>query len=86
LRSSRAGTNLSRVPRVPYPEDKQLIDGHFNQARGFEVSEALEKARANQRRFSDWLRSEGRTSIASRLNSGQQLFEELKEDFRAFGE
>ncbi|MGO7682964.1 hypothetical protein, partial [Rhizobium johnstonii] len=34
LRSSRAGMNLSHFPRVPYPEDGQLIDGHLNHVGG----------------------------------------------------
>ncbi|MGO7682930.1 hypothetical protein ACC737_36580, partial [Rhizobium johnstonii] len=86
LRSSRAGMNLSRFPRVPYPEDGQLIDGHLNHVGGAAPTRAQSNERGAQRRFSDWLRSDGRASIASRLNSGQQLFEELKEDFRAFNE
>ncbi|MGO7740912.1 hypothetical protein ACC733_36570, partial [Rhizobium johnstonii] len=86
LRSSRAGMNLSHFPRVPYPEDGQLIDGHLNHVGGAAPTRAQSNARGAQRRFGDWLRSKEKASIASRLNSGQQLFEELKEDFRAFGE
>ncbi|EJZ16351.1 hypothetical protein RCCGEPOP_36445, partial [Rhizobium sp. Pop5] len=45
-----------------------------------------QKNASNQRKFSDWLKREGRGSIVSRLTGTDQQQRSLQEDFRKFTE
>ncbi|WP_244750042.1 Ulp1 family isopeptidase [Mesorhizobium sp. L-2-11] len=91
LLDSRAGNVRTRRTLAPYPDDARLIDGFCKHSFGPETTAAqrgtINKLASRQRGFSDWLRREGKPSIASRLNGNQEQIDDgLKDDFRAFKE
>ncbi|WP_235999959.1 Ulp1 family isopeptidase [Bradyrhizobium uaiense] len=74
-----------------YESDVEIIDGATNEALGKLGLEATAKERApilsiasNQRKLSDWLKREGRESIASRLNGSEQQEKQLQKDISEF--
>ncbi|MBA1143907.1 MULTISPECIES: Ulp1 family isopeptidase [Mesorhizobium] len=76
---------MGRQTAVPYPEDGHVIDGIYNER----VSKGDKKPSAHslasgQRKFSDWLRSEKRGSIVSRLNGTEQQQASLQADYGDF--
>ncbi|WP_225897254.1 hypothetical protein, partial [Rhizobium phaseoli] len=62
----------------PYPDDALMIDALANEELSKLGSASTSKRRvvwrlaSNQRKFSDWLQTRGRESIASRLNGSDQ--------------
>ncbi|MER8383855.1 hypothetical protein NKH05_32585, partial [Mesorhizobium sp. M1399] len=87
----RAGIDPSRrTPRpIPYADDARLIEGLLNQELASLGPESTSKERiqvitSRRRRFSDWLRRQGKASIASRVNGNQEQTQGLKDDIRAF--
>lgn len=74
----------------PYDDDANLIHGLVNEELRGQVSEQKKKTVRNtasaQRKFSDWLRTEGRESIASRINGDNEQQRSLKADYQAFTE
>ncbi|SMX56439.1 conserved protein of unknown function; Putative Peptidase C48, SUMO [Bradyrhizobium sp. ORS 285] len=76
----------------PYHEDAGLIEGLANE----ELSKpnppsrqkraAIRDTTSAQREFSDWLRTTGRTSIASRINGNDEQRCSLDRDYEAFKE
>ncbi|WP_202367927.1 hypothetical protein [Mesorhizobium sp. L-2-11] len=89
LRDPPAGNVRTRRTLAPYPDDARLIDGLCKHSFGPEATAAQRKPvndlASRQRGFSDWLRREGKASIASRLNGNrEQIDDGLKDDFRAF--
>lgn len=75
----------------PYPDDARIIDGLANEELSMLGPDSTYQNRRRvtwnasaRRRFSDWLRREGRGSIASRLNGSDQQQRSLKNDYRDF--
>ncbi|WP_051383595.1 Ulp1 family isopeptidase [Bradyrhizobium sp. WSM3983] len=72
----------------PYDDDANLIQGLVNEELRSQVSEQTKKSVRNLssalRKFSDWLRTEGKESIASRVNGDSQQQRSLEADRRAF--
>ncbi|WP_246750170.1 Ulp1 family isopeptidase [Mesorhizobium caraganae] len=91
LKQVRAGVApMGRVTLDPYPDDARLIDGLLahalaNLPPGATVKQRrpLQNRASHQRQFSEWLKREGRASIASRVKSD---WDGLNEDLRAFFE
>ncbi|MBB2802802.1 UNVERIFIED_ORG: hypothetical protein GGE36_005881, partial [Rhizobium etli] len=69
----------------PYPDDALIIEALANeeQSKLGPVSTSRKNA-SNQRKFSDWLKREGRESMVSRLTGTDEQQRSLQEDFRAF--
>ncbi|QAS81141.1 hypothetical protein CO657_24645 (plasmid) [Rhizobium acidisoli] len=70
---------MGRQIHDPYPDDALIIDSLAKE----EVPNSRKNA-SGQRKFSAWLKREGRESIVSRLNGSDEQRRSLKEDFRAF--
>ncbi|MCK1546169.1 hypothetical protein IVB12_30560 [Bradyrhizobium sp. 179] len=74
----------------PYPDDARMIDGLANEELSKLGPDSTSQRKAvrnmaiNQRRFSDWLQTRGRESIASRLNGSDQQKWSLKIDYQDF--
>nr|WP_237357949.1 Ulp1 family isopeptidase [Rhizobium phaseoli] len=74
----------------PYPDDALIIEALANeeQSKLGPVSTSKRKVvqnmAINQRKFSDWLKREGRESMVSRLTGTDEQQRSLQEDFRAF--
>ncbi|WP_253626049.1 Ulp1 family isopeptidase [Bradyrhizobium sp. USDA 4515] len=76
----------------PYDDDASLIAGLANE----ELSKldpssqnrrkAIQSTASAQRKFSDWLRTEGKASIASRINGNNEQQRSLDADYRAYAE
>ncbi|WP_082637339.1 Ulp1 family isopeptidase [Bradyrhizobium retamae] len=74
-----------------YESDAGIIDGATDVALGRLGPESTAKERAtilnvasSQRRLSDWLKREGRESIESRLNGGEEQEKQLEKDISEF--
>ncbi|MCK1738334.1 hypothetical protein IVA79_31180 [Bradyrhizobium sp. 138] len=84
------GTEPQLKHHHPYPDDARMIDGLANEERSKLGSDSasqrkeVSKLASNQRKFSDWLRTRGRGSIASRLNGSDQQKWSLKIDYQDF--
>ncbi|MCJ9697565.1 hypothetical protein MOV76_39160, partial [Rhizobium sp. PRIMUS64] len=70
---------MGRQIHDPYPDDARVIDSLAKE----EVPNSRKNA-SGQRKFSAWLKREGRESIVSRLTGSDEQQQSLKEDFRAF--
>ncbi|WP_432431803.1 Ulp1 family isopeptidase [Rhizobium leguminosarum] len=70
---------MGRQIHDPYPDDARVIDSLAKE----EVPNSRKNA-SGQRKFSAWLKRDGRESIVSRLTGTDQQRRSLKEDFRAF--
>ncbi|OYD00779.1 peptidase C48 family domain-containing protein (plasmid) [Rhizobium sp. N4311] len=76
----------------PYPDDALIIDALANEELSKLGSASTSKRQvarnvaSNQRKFSDWLQTRGRESIASRLNGSDQQQWSLKKDYQDFTE
>ncbi|WP_345774740.1 Ulp1 family isopeptidase [Rhizobium sp. C104] len=76
----------------PYPDDARMIDGFANEELSKLGSDSTSKRKgvsrlaSNQRKFSAWLQTRGRESIASRLNGSDQQQWSLKKDYQDFTE
>ncbi|AJC82381.1 peptidase C48 family domain-containing protein (plasmid) [Rhizobium etli bv. phaseoli str. IE4803] len=76
----------------PYPDDALIIDALANEELSKLGSASTSKRQvarnvaSNQRKFSDWLQTRGRESIASRLNGSDQQQWSLKIDYQDFTE
>ncbi|ACE93952.1 Ulp1 family isopeptidase [Rhizobium phaseoli] len=74
----------------PYPDDTRMIDGFANEELSKLGPDSTSKRKgvlnlaSNQRRFSNWLRKNGRGSISSRLTGSDEQQRSLKDDFREF--
>ncbi|WP_407193303.1 Ulp1 family isopeptidase [Bradyrhizobium sp. STM 3566] len=76
----------------PYEDDARLIEGLANE----ELSKldpgsqhrrkTIQGTASAQRKFSDWLRTEGRESIASRINGNNEQQRSLDADYRAYAD
>lgn len=76
----------------PYDDDARLIEGLANE----ELSKldpssqhrrkTIQGTASAQRKFSGWLRTEGRESIASRIHGNNKQQRSLDADYRAYGE
>ncbi len=76
----------------PYDDDASLIEGLANE----ELSKldpssqhrrkTIQGTASAQRKFSDWLRAEGKESIASRINGNNEQQRSLDADYRAFSQ
>ncbi|WP_438270095.1 Ulp1 family isopeptidase [Rhizobium leguminosarum] len=76
---------MGRQIHDPYPDDALIIDALANEERSKLGSVPnSQKNTSNQRKFSAWLKREGRESIVSRLNGSDEQRRSLQEDFRAF--
>ncbi|MER9332322.1 hypothetical protein NKI62_32660, partial [Mesorhizobium sp. M0488] len=78
-------------PLIPYADDARLIDGALEHELASLGPESTSKERkpfriiaSNRRGFSEWLRRQGKASIASRVNGNQEQTQGLKDDFRAY--
>ncbi|MER8377630.1 hypothetical protein NKH03_34580, partial [Mesorhizobium sp. M1406] len=76
---------------IPYADDARLIEGLHNQELASLGPESTSKERkpfqeitSRRRGFSEWLRRQGKASIASRVNGNQEQTQGLKDDFRAY--
>ncbi|KPH04148.1 hypothetical protein AOG23_34915, partial [Rhizobium acidisoli] len=69
----------------PYPDDALIIDSLVNEelSKLGPVSTSRKNA-SGQRKFSAWLKREGRESIVSRLTGSDEQRRSLQEDFREF--
>ncbi|MDF0664435.1 hypothetical protein PYR67_35160, partial [Rhizobium sp. BC49] len=76
----------------PYPDDALMIDSFANQELSKLGSGSTSKRNvvwtiaSNQRKFSNWLQTRGRESIASRLNGSEMQQRSLKKDYQDFTE
>ncbi|WP_425375994.1 Ulp1 family isopeptidase [Rhizobium acidisoli] len=76
----------------PYPDDALMIDGFAKEELSKLGSDSTSKRQvarnvaSNQRKFSAWLQTRGRESIASRLNGSDQQQWSLKIDYQDFSE
>nr|WP_245449920.1 Ulp1 family isopeptidase [Rhizobium leguminosarum] len=76
----------------PYPDDALMIDGFAKEELSKLGPDSTSQRRvvlklaSNQRRFSDWLQTTGRESIASRLNGSEMQKWSLKIDYQDFTE
>ncbi|SMX56460.1 conserved protein of unknown function; Putative Peptidase C48, SUMO [Bradyrhizobium sp. ORS 285] len=76
----------------PYDEDAYLVEGLAREELNKTNSPSQQKRSAvritasSQREFSDWLRTTGRLSIASRINSDREQRRSLDRDCKAFKE
>ncbi|WP_245441759.1 Ulp1 family isopeptidase [Rhizobium leguminosarum] len=74
----------------PYPDDALIIDGLANEELSKLGPDSTSKRKVvqnmaiNQRKFSAWLKREGRESISSRLTGSDEQQRSLKDDFRDF--
>ncbi|ULJ74465.1 Ulp1 family isopeptidase [Rhizobium gallicum] len=87
LRAVGPGPRLmGRQTTCPHPDDARIIDAIARKDLSNDPQErnkALEVAR-RQRRFSDWLRKEGRKSIVSRITGSDEQRQSLDNDHREF--
>ncbi|WP_141343076.1 hypothetical protein [Bradyrhizobium sp. USDA 3458] len=73
----------------PHPDDGRVIDAIYREdSSKLEPNERknAQQVASRQRRFSDWLRREGKESVVSRLTGSDQQRQSLDEDFREFKE
>ncbi|WP_420493390.1 Ulp1 family isopeptidase [Rhizobium etli] len=76
----------------PYPDDALMIDSFANEELSKLGSGSTSKRNvvwtiaSNQRKFSNWLQTRGRESIASRLNGSEMQQRSLKKDYQDFTE
>ncbi|WP_225897249.1 hypothetical protein, partial [Rhizobium phaseoli] len=78
---------MGRRIHDPYPDDARVIDSLAKEELSkFGPVSISQKNASNQRKFSDWLKREGRGSIVSRLTGTDQQQRSLQEDFRKFTE
>ncbi|ACE93950.1 hypothetical protein RHECIAT_PB0000241 (plasmid) [Rhizobium etli CIAT 652] len=69
----------------PHPDDALIIEALANEERSkLRPAATSRKNASNQRKFSAWLKREGRESIVSRLTGTDEQQRSLQEDFRAF--
>ncbi|WP_373683251.1 Ulp1 family isopeptidase, partial [Rhizobium leguminosarum] len=84
------GAESQLKPHDPYPDDALIIDGLANKELSKLGPDSTSKRKVvqnmaiNQRKFSAWLKREGRESISSRLTGSDEQQRSLKDDFRDF--
>ncbi|MER8684989.1 hypothetical protein NKH00_35205, partial [Mesorhizobium sp. M1405] len=74
---------------MPYADDARLIDGALEHelaslGPGWKERKPFRVIASSRRGFSEWLRRQGKASIASRVNGNQEQTQGLKDDFRAY--
>ncbi|WP_245425679.1 hypothetical protein [Rhizobium sp. H4] len=75
---------MGRQIHDPYPDDARVIDSLAKEELSkFGPVPTSRNNASGQRKFSAWLKREGRGSIVSRLNGSDEQQQSLKEDFRA---
>ncbi|WP_374991982.1 Ulp1 family isopeptidase [Rhizobium sp. Pop5] len=76
---------MGRQIHDPYPDDARVIDSLAKEELSkFGPVSTSRNNTSHQRKFSAWLKREGRESIVSRLTGSDEQQQSLKEDFRAF--
>ncbi|WP_375779237.1 Ulp1 family isopeptidase [Bradyrhizobium sp. ma5] len=72
----------------PYDDDANIIDGlveeELSKLGSGRTSKTVRNTASGQRKFSDWLRTMGRESIASRINGDWHQRDSLDRDYREF--
>ncbi|MBA1142409.1 Ulp1 family isopeptidase [Mesorhizobium neociceri] len=81
----------SRIMFHPYPDDARIIEGlkedslrNLGPDSTSGQKKSVQNAASHQRRFSDWLQTNNKGSIASRLNGSDRQRKLLRADYKTF--